>query len=274
MKICVTSFISKKMVEQYTAINESHKALHEIHIFLSELNPSPEILQEYFDAVNEWNQKFKSSVTHQMKACYLSLVFRDPEGNEKVVKVMQSARYYRSNDAQEVIQQSHNDADWFRQRNLSVIREKIEARAYGIREIPLKTEDLPNGKYFEFHIKVGRKNLSDSNPITSSEISELKNISRSFSQKFKIPVPLSYNENKNKFNQDGLGHQRFLNLRFREGRDISVEKVDLVKNAIDSETSFRVIKVIPEYVWFDTFPELDKGWIDYTNEELEKMFQS
>jgi hypothetical protein len=28
-------------------------------------------------------------------------------------------------------------------------------------------------------------------------------------------------------------------------------------------TNLKVVKVISEYVWYDTFVELDKGWIDF-----------
>ena len=151
-----------------------------------------------------------------------------------------------------------------------MVREKIEAMAYGINEIPLK--ETPPGKYFEFHIKVGRKDREKACPIEPAEIDALRGVSQRFSSVFKIPVPLSYNENKNKVNQDGQGHQRFLNVRFREGRDTCVKRVNEVKCAIDADTDFKVLKVISEYVWYDTYTDMDKGWIDYTPEELKKMF--
>ena len=57
------------------------------------------------------------------------------------------------------------------------------------------------------------------------------------------------------------------------GRNDCVERVNSVKLAIDDFTPFKVLKVISEYVWFDTCVEMDKGWIDYTPEELTKMFR-
>lgn len=266
----------------FTGTNDKHGALHEIHIFMADLNPKQDVLQLYYDSVEKWNDArkcnarkcnaHKDKTNYQMKACFLTLVFRDVDGNEQAVQVMQSARYIRSNDTTYVVDQCHQDAEWFTERGLAVVREKIEAKAYGIKEIPLETKDVPNGKYFEFHIKVGRKDRDDSAPIRDSEIEELKKISREFSKQFKIPVPLSYNENKNKFNQDGQGHQRFLNVRFRKGRDVCAENVKAVKDAINDQTTYQVLKVIPEYVWFDTYIDMDKGWIDYTPEELNKMF--
>jgi hypothetical protein len=245
------------------------EALHEIHIFLSDLNPSDETLQKYNQAVDEWNSAH-SELSYLMKACFLALVFRDSNGVDNVVKVMQSARHIKSNDTSFVVQQCHDDANWFKQRGLPVVREKIEAMAYGIKEIPLIA--TPDGKYFEFHIKLGRKDREKVCPIEASEIEELKMISQLFSHQFKIPVPLSYNENKNQFNQDGEGHQRFLNVRFRKGRDECVKYVRLVESAVNTQTAFNVLKVISEYVWFDTYTDMDKGWIDYTPEELQKMF--
>lgn len=255
---------------EFTGTNNT-EALHEIHIFLSDLNPSAEKLAQYYEAVKEWNTVNAKS-NYLMKACFLALVFRDPNGSESVVKVMQSARYIRSNDSNWVISQSHDDAKWFVDRGLPVIREKIEAMAYGINEIPVSTQP-PNGRYFEFHIKVGRKDRTKETPIESDEIEDLNAISRQFSQLFKRPVPLSYNENKNQFNQDGEGHQRFLNVRFRTSRDECVKCVNDLKNAIEKDSGFTVLKVISEYVWFDTLTDLDKGWIDYTPEELKKMFE-
>ena len=258
------------MLPTLTGTNDQD-ALHEIHIFMKDINPSEDVLKTYNVAVAEWNDKHPNSA-YKMKACFLALVFRDAEGNENVVKVMQSARYFRSNDTQKVVEQCHKDTKWFEERGLSVVREKIEAMAYGIREIPLNEVDVVEGKYFEFHIKVGRKDNEKECPIEDSEIDSLSSISQMFSNKFKVPVPLSYNENKNKLNQDGEGHQRFLNLRFRKGRNDCVERVNFVKSAIDDLTSFKVLKVISEYVWFDTCVDMDKGWIDYTQEELAKMF--
>jgi hypothetical protein len=252
-----------------TFTGTSNEALHEIHIFLSDLNPSSDILNKYNRAVEEWNDTHKDLI-YQMKSCFLALVFRDSNGIDSVVKVMQSARHIKSNDSSYVIQQCHDDAAWFTNRGLPVVREKIEAMAYGIKEIPLNS--IPEGKYFEFHIKVGRKDREKVCPIESSEIDELKSISQKFSHQFKIPVPLSYNENKNQFNQDGEGHQRFLNVRFRKGRDECMKYVSLVKEAIDTQSAFNVLKVISEYVWFDTYTDMDKGWIDYTQEELHKMY--
>jgi hypothetical protein len=182
------------------------EALNEIHIFLGDLNPSAETLQKYNESVDEWNATHNEGP--RMKACFLALVFRDAEGNENVVKVMQSARYIRSNDSSFIVSQCHEDAKWFEDRGLPVVREKIEAMAYGILEIPTDVEETPQGKYFEFHIKLTRKDAEKSCPIEPAEIYALRAISREFSQKLKIPVPLSYNENKNKENQDGQGHQK------------------------------------------------------------------
>ena len=245
-------------------------ATHEAHIFLGELNPNQEQVLRYYKVVDEWN-KCHPEVTDKMKACYLALVFRDPDGTEKTVSVMQSARYIRSNDMEAVVKETHEDADWFAQHDFSVIREKIEASAYGIHGIPLQDAEMERypTKYFEFHIKVGRADSQDRSELTDAEITELKNISEVFTKQFKTPVPLSYNRNPHQLGNDGQGHQRFLNVRFRKiGLEKVKEQVKEVESAINDTRSFKVIKTISEYVWYDSFTELDHGWIDYTKEEL------
>ena len=83
--------------QKFTGVND--EALHEIHIFLADLNPTSEKLAQYNQAVEDWNHvnvglsTSSRSLGYPMKACFLALVFRAPDGTENVVKVMQSARY-------------------------------------------------------------------------------------------------------------------------------------------------------------------------------------
>ncbi len=251
------------------------EATQELHIFLNELNPSEERVQRYYTLVNEWND-LHPNLTDKMKACYLALVFRDPSGAENTVSVMQSARYLRSNDTAFVVSQAHEDAKWFADHGFTVIREKIEATAYGIIGIPNSNEEMEKypTKYFEFHIKVGRIDKTDTSELTETEIDELKSISKISTERFQIPIPLSYNKNADKMHKDGLGYQRFLNARFRNiGFDTVKTHVRAIESEINSSKAFRVIKTISEYVWYDSLSALDHGWIDYSPEELQQMFQ-
>lgn len=247
------------------------KATQEIHIFFAPINPDNDTLNKYYDAVNEWNNSHKNM--SQMKACHLALVFRDNNGNEVVNRVMQSARYYNCDDTSEVIEESKKDKKWFEDRGLKVIRQKIEATAYGIDGVPLTDKEAKElGKYFECHIKVCRKDKTDTSDISEIEVNELRKLARDFSCHFGIPIPLSFNHNKNKFNTDGEGHQRFLNVRFRNmGLDTIKPKLQTIQNSINEKTSFRHIKNIFEYVWYDTAPEIDQGWIDFTEDELNNI---
>lgn len=114
-------------------------------------------------------------------------------------------------------------------------------------------------KYFEFHIRVSRKNENnkDSNcPISLEEINELSNISKEFSELFKIPVPSSYN--------NGQDHQRYLNVRFRNiGSNQARKNVDEIVQAIHNSHYFKLDKIIAEYVPYDSYTQLDNGWIDF-----------
>ena len=89
----------------YPAItNQNYGALHEIHIFLLPLNPDTAIIQKAMQLTSEFNQKKIGDVQeYTMKMCFLTLVFR----NLGPVKVLQSARYFRSNDQNEVIKQAY-----------------------------------------------------------------------------------------------------------------------------------------------------------------------
>ena len=258
-----------------TMKGKGNPAVHELHIFLSEINPSQERVKQYYQAVNDWNEQHPA-MTDKMKACYLALVFRNPDGGEKTVKVMQSARYLRSDDTDQVVKECHSDADFFVKRGFSVIREKIEATAYGIDGIPQTDEDAQayNTKYFEFHIKIGHQDVDDHTPLSEEEIDKLKAISRQFTSKFETPVPLSYNCNQDGVSGDGQGYQRFLNVLFRnQGMSSIKSKLEGINAAIQ-ETGLRVIKMISEYVWYDSSPELVHGWIEYSPEELTKIIAS
>jgi hypothetical protein len=57
------------------------------------------------------------------------------------------------------------------------------------------------------------------------------------------------------------------------GLDTIKPKLDEIKTAINQESSFRHIKDIFEYVWYDTNPKIDQGWIDFTENELQNFNQ-
>ena len=104
-----------KMVGAGTSI-----AQHEIHIFLLPLNPDPKTVQTYYDSVNNWNASNQKEYSekfgdYQMKACLLCLIFREKYTfAEKPVYVMQSSVYIRSNDLGEIINETHNQARYFK----------------------------------------------------------------------------------------------------------------------------------------------------------------
>ncbi len=89
----------------------------------------------------------------------------------------------------------------------------------------------------------------------------MESISEKFKNKFRVPIPLSFN--RSSMGSNG-GFQRYLNYRSRElGAIESCKNVNEICDAIKSETTFNVVKVISEYVWYDTFVLMDCGWIDF-----------
>jgi len=247
---------------------KDHEALHEIHIFLLPLNPEKEVLAKCIKDTERYNaEKIGDLQDYSMKMCYLTLVFR----NLGPVKVMQSSRYYRSNDLDKVIEQAYIDADFYASTGLDVIRIKIEANAICNDGIPLTDEDVAaySTKYFEHHIKLSHKNAVSAEEITEEESNSLIDLSKKYTVQFKTPLPISWNNVSNTNNPDNPGHQRFINVRFRNmGYNTIKEKLKEIKDEINNNTNFKVAKSIDEYVWYDTFTKLDHGWIDFTPEEL------
>lgn len=243
------------------------QALHEIHIFLAPVwMKQSDIDQSIIDRYESVIRLFNSMVTKadsdveikEMKPSVLSLNFKGI-GH---VTVLQSSLYILSNDKRNVINTCHQVADIFKEAGFVVIREKIEATIFGTKGIPKTSEEMIlYQKYFEYHIRIQRKNIEDHHPLTMDEIQILEEISQEFETEFLTPVPLSYN--RSKIGTDG-GYQRYLNVRFREfGSDDAYDRVKQIIGRINDTTVFKVIKVISEYVWYDTFTALDEGWIDF-----------
>jgi hypothetical protein len=204
----------------------------------------------------------------QIKACHLALDFR----GKGFVRVMQSARYFVAHSMDQAIAELHKEADMYTELiaevykngelnieedgKFQVVREKLEtlASSHGV---PVSDQDAANfNKYFEFHIRLSRKDETDITPVSDEEVAELQAISQEFTERFGVPVPLSYNKTNE--------HQRFLNVRFRKtGSHNAREFVQQIVDAINSSVSFKWVKTISEYVPYDSFTSLDEGWIDF-----------
>ena len=164
-------------------------------------------------------------------------------------------------------------ANYFVANGFDVVRVKIEANAHANVGVPIEDEEAKlYPKYFEFHIKVQHKTADKPELITEEESNALIEISKKFTKTFQTPVPLSWNNLANCENPDNPGFQRFLNVRFREiGFKKCKEQLDVIKTAIADQTSFKVAKSIDEYVWYDSFTDLDHGWIDFTPQEMKEV---
>lgn len=241
-------------------------ALYEIHIFLGNIwtesdVPDETIIDKYKNVIKMYNDVIgdKPCNFKEMKDPVLVLKFE----KDGYITVLQSSLYYLTNDKKEVIDMTHKVAELFKTAGFQIIREKIEISIHGVNGIPDNTEDMTNyDGYFEFHIRIGKKeNIGKKIPINDEEIYQLELASNHFKDKFERPVPLSYNRNKNDING---GYQRYLNVRFRDvGVSDSVRKVNEIKEYINETTIFKVEKSIDEYIIYDTFVDLDKGWIDF-----------
>lgn len=232
-------------------IGRSSPALHEIHIFLSPVNPTEDDIERFQNVVRIWNEQHPNA-QKPMKACVLALDFRD----QGIVTVLQSSRYYASNELPEIVRETHADSAFFCFHEFDVLREKIEASAHGTDGIPMTNDQVfwPL-KYFEFHVRVEKENGDE---MTSGELNHLIHVSVLLTHQMKVPVPLSFNKLKG---TDGK-HQRYFNVRTR-GKGLN-ESLLVVQELCDAlKEPFKVVKTISEYVWYDSFTSMDKGWIDF-----------
>jgi hypothetical protein len=241
-------------------------AMQEIHIFLAPVwvgdfsSIDYSIVEKYNNVVDKFNEIMTDTYDDfkPMKNPLLALKFE----KEGYVNVMQSSLYVLCDDKSKVVIMAHQLAKLFAVAGFTVLREKVEASVYGIDGIPQINEDaIKYGKYFEFHIRVQRKDTTNHDPLDDDELESLEMISSRFKTKFNTPVPLSFNRSKE--GTEG-GYQRYLNFRSRGiGATESCSRVKEICDAINTETLFKVMKVISEYVWYDTYVKMDSGWIDF-----------
>ncbi|ATZ80364.1 hypothetical protein BMW23_0306 [Bodo saltans virus] len=234
-------------------------ALHEIHIFLAELNPTQEQIELYSWIVEQFNETYKDKTVNfkQMKAPLLALYFRN---HGAYVSVLQSSHYFSSDNKEEILHQTYLEASLFLAAGFNIIRLKIEASMHGIENMPMSGSELTS--YYEHHIRV--KNTGDM--AYDEETNLLNEISIHFSNQLKTPIPMSYNKN----DKEG---RRYLNVRFRNmGYKEALEQVKHIVEHINNNGDFRVVNHIDEIIICDSFVELDKGWIDFTDEEKTEMF--
>jgi hypothetical protein len=254
-----------KNVPEYLSSCPEIKGLSEIHIFFTPICPRPQTVKK-FEEICDLITKSRSSEPgiRPIKPCHLSLNFK----NIGDLRVMQSSRYIMSQDMYHVIKECNDEADKMQQmfddaynsgeidEKVSVIREKIEAIA-SAQGVPCTDTDAQKfSRYFEFHIKLKRKNSESNDEITEQEIIELKELANILSDKYQRPVPLSFVNN--------CIHQRYLNVRFETlGSESARKIVAEIEQSINNTHNFCWDKTISEYVWFDSYRALDSGWIDF-----------
>jgi hypothetical protein len=241
------------------------RALHEIHLFMlpiwtTDFNMNNDHITKYREVIKMFNATMGADDSNPyfkiMKDPILALNFVDTG----YVTVMQSSLYVLSNDRMEVIKACHQLATMFSLAGLQVVREKIEASAYGIVGVPQTDEEADKyGKYFEFHIRVTRKDASLMSDLTPEELTSLEKTSEFLTSHFGVPVPLSYNRSKT----DVAGGQRYLNIRVRNKGMTTIRPIlKYINQYIDENTPFKVQKTISEFVWYDSFETMDDGWIN------------
>lgn len=251
-------------VKEYLKDAPVIKGMSEIHIFFEPIDPQPETVIKFEQICKQLNEKYGYKKGFMIKACHLSLDFR----NQGYLRVMQSSRYISSDNQMSVIEACYAEANEMQnmfiqafdageiKEHVNVIREKIEAGASESGVPETDDEAKKYSHYFEYHIKIMRKDENNMNPMSLHELNELKLLSENLTKKYSRPVPLSFVNNQ--------FHQRYLNVRFdQSGNEVTNKKVAEIERSIDATDNFAWDKTIREYVWFDSLRALDKGWIDF-----------
>jgi hypothetical protein len=232
---------------------KSSPALLEIHIFLDPVDPSPENIAKFQADVAKWNAAHPHlDEKRRMKATVLALDFKDIG----FVQVLQSSRYIMENDKQKAMRECNKDSQFFVTNHWTVLREKLEASAYGSHGIPISDREAQAWpSYFEAHLRV---QSTEGDLMTPEQLEALRVYSVQMTQDLGRPVPLSYNVLKG---ADGQA-QRYLNVRFRGMGLKSIEAILAQISKYMEGSTLHIVKTILEYVVADTFPAMDIGWID------------
>ena len=154
-----------------------HKALHELHVFLLSVNPSQDIIDLALEATDKYNHKYAHELNgYPLKMCFLTSLFKST-GH---LKVLETARYFRSDDQDEVITEIYKDAAFYQECGFDIVRIKIEANVHSTKGLPITDEEAKESpQYFEVHVKVQQRTAQDSPPVSKEEEQALADVSES-----------------------------------------------------------------------------------------------
>ena len=213
--------------------------LFELHVFVEPLDPPDDVVERFRAACR--------SASPPMKALLLELDYV----GKGFVGVLQSSRYVEG-DVAAARAAIAGDAAHLRAAGFRVIREKIEAMATaaGVPGDAAAAQQSPTDRYFEFHVLIDR-----ASGLTDDDMRTIRTLGEALAAQLGTPVPLSYNALK--------PGQRFLNLRARGcGLDRAMRPVDELRAALADRGALEVVKVIAEYICFDTNRAVDNGWLE------------
>lgn len=212
----------------------------ELHVFVGPVEPDEATVARFREAC--------TSADEPMKALLLRLDF----AGRGFLGVLQSSRYVRG-PLEDAVRAAGRDAAALRAAGLAVVREKIEAVATSPC-VPQSAEDpraREPARYFEVHLlfaPVGEV-------LTEAHERALEEVSRACALALGRPVPRSYNAFKPSL--------RFLNLRaYGVGLDGARTDVEYVAARVERTGLWARVKVLEEYVSYDTNRALDQGWLE------------
>jgi len=199
----------------------------EIHLF-GPVDADPETFAKFEEACKQCGR--------MTKTLKLSLHFET--GNHFVP---QSSTYISAPSVEKAREVSAELLKVFEAANVPIIREKIEAIAHnkGVPETDEEAAKFPE-HYFEYHLRLNTEVCYD--------------VSTGLSKMFGHKIPLSCNLYP--------PYQCFLNARTYEmGSETSGRLVDYITMELEKR-GIQVCKRISEFIVFDSYKNLDKGWLE------------
>lgn len=139
---------------------------------------------------------------------------------------------------------------------------------HGVHVDPLLVPHWTN-LYSEHHLRVflesESKDKSELADPTESELEELSSLAKLLEKSLGITVALSFNRKPHESSDSIPGKKRFLNVRFRgfHSPEPALRWVDSFYEKLSLHSSvWKKGNAIDEWVVFDSFPSMDKKWID------------
>lgn len=262
MATILNSLDDKSYVRTYPKlkpVKEGEILEHMIYTYILDLNPTEEVEKNYIATIDEWN---KDKQKNKMEMIVSNRKYINFNGTDIKLRILGSCRKFVNNNQDLVIAEVHKDAVWFAERGFTVCRERIATLNANIKQRHLTEHP---SKYYECSFLL-KKRDSYSERIDKEDLSKFDAVYRHFKSNYKTPIMLEW------YDAEKQVETLWLMMHFRDQTHSNItQRIDSIKDTIANNCRFVVKEARSEYCWYDSFPIMDVGSLDYTEEELQGM---